>query len=306
MAAGKVGIVILNWNGWQDTIECLRSVFGITYPSYSVTVVDNGSTDGSVARIREWAGTNSKAVELVELPANAGYAAGNNAGIREVLFDPSVEYILVLNNDTTVSPDFLEKMTDVFAMYPQCGLVGPTILNYSTGEYVQAHWARRMTWTDVLMFNTPLKVIFLREPFINRHILKGSKPAEFYTVSGCCLLFRREALQAIKLFDEGTFLGWEECVVSEKLLAAGYKVYVAPAASIHHKIGASTAKLPSAEKTLAFLKSERFVIKNFLRFPRGQMAALSFLESVIYSAYALLDPGLRASYGEMMKVIRDI
>ena len=110
----------------------------------------------------------------------------------------------------------------------------------------------------------------------------------------------------IGLFDERTFLGWEECVVSEKLRLAGFKVYVAPEAVIRHKIGASTAKLPSAEKTLAFLKSERFVITNFLKYPRWQMRALAFFETLIYSVYAILNPGLRGSAGEIRKVILNI
>ena len=106
MTEPKVYIVILNWNGWQDTLECLASVVKLNYQNYQVVVVDNGSTDGSVGRIKEWIASQRAArALLVETGKNLGYAGGNNAGLRYGLARGDLAYAWVLNNDTTVDPN---------------------------------------------------------------------------------------------------------------------------------------------------------------------------------------------------------
>lgn len=95
----KVGVVVLNWNGWRDTVECLRSLHSLIYPNYQIIVVDNGSTDGSVERVRGV----FPSLPLIETGKNLGYAGGNNRGIARAL-DMAAEYVLILNNDVKIAP----------------------------------------------------------------------------------------------------------------------------------------------------------------------------------------------------------
>src|SRR5512141_114352 len=96
----RVAIIVLNWNGWRDTIECLESLQRLTYPNYQVVVVDNGSTDNSVEHIRK----AYPRVRLLETGKNLGWSGGNNIGIKYAL-GQETEYIHLLNNDTKAEPN---------------------------------------------------------------------------------------------------------------------------------------------------------------------------------------------------------
>lgn len=100
-----VYIVILNWNGWQDTLACVTSCCALTWPEYRLLVVDNGSTDGSEAILRDRLATG----EVLQSGGNLGFAGGNNVGIRHALA-AGAEYVWLLNNDTEVAPDALSEL----------------------------------------------------------------------------------------------------------------------------------------------------------------------------------------------------
>ena len=97
-----VYVLVLNWNGWQDTVKCVYSLMSLTYKDYKVVVLDDASSNDSVTRIRE----AHPEVTLIETSANLGIAGGNNVGIRYAL-DQGAEYIWLLNNDTIVDPHSL-------------------------------------------------------------------------------------------------------------------------------------------------------------------------------------------------------
>ena len=105
-----MSIIILNWNRRDDTLECLRSVQRIDYPDFETIVVDNGSSDGSVAAMR----TAFPQVRVLEAKENLGYAGGNNVGIRDAL-ERGTDYVLLLNNDTIVDPALLREFVDAAA-----------------------------------------------------------------------------------------------------------------------------------------------------------------------------------------------
>jgi len=106
----KVSIIILNWNGLKDTIECLESLKKITYPNYEVIVVDNDSK-GNDADILEERYKNY--IRVIRNKENLGFAGGNNVAIRQVLKEEKSDYILLLNNDTIVEPNFLEELIKI-------------------------------------------------------------------------------------------------------------------------------------------------------------------------------------------------
>jgi len=121
-----VGIVLPNWNGLRDTIECLRSLAAIDYPRLEILVIDNGSVDGSADTLARKDG----GFFFIASPENIGFAKANNLGI-DFFLDRGADYVLLLNNDTVVDPDFLDRLLVVAESRPNGGVFGPKILSYA-------------------------------------------------------------------------------------------------------------------------------------------------------------------------------
>jgi hypothetical protein len=222
VTAPRVVAVVLNWNGLEDTTACLTSLAEVDYPSLEVVVVDNGSTDGSPAILRR----RFPEVILLETRENLGYAGGNNVGIRYAL-ERGAEYVLLLNNDTEVAPDFLRRMVEVAEADPQVGGVGPMIYYYDRPDVIWSaggaiDWRRGRT-----------RMVGLNEPEQGQF---GAEPREVDFVTGCAMLIRREVLERVGLLDERFFLYYEEVEWCVRVRRAGYRILHVPRARIWHKI----------------------------------------------------------------------
>jgi len=132
----KVSIIILNWNGLKDTIECLESLKKITYPNYEVIVVDNDSK-GNDADILEERYKNY--IRVIRNKENLGFAGGNNVAIRQVLKEEKSDYILLLNNDTIVEPNFLEELIKIALQDEKIAIIGSVIAD---------HYIKKITFTN--------------------------------------------------------------------------------------------------------------------------------------------------------------
>jgi GT2 family glycosyltransferase len=219
-----VAIVVLNWNGKEDTIECLTSVGQLDYLNYEVIVVDNGSTDGSVNAIR----ARFSQFCVLETNKNLGYAGGNNVGIRHAL-EREAEFILVLNNDTVVSPQLLNKLVSSAAQHPEAGFLGPRLLYHDRPEFV---WFDSAQWNVTLNhFEYPGQ----NEPVSSLDITDH----ETDYVCGAALFVRAKTARQIGLMDERYFLVWEEVDWCYRARKAGWKSIVAPQAVLWHKVGVS-------------------------------------------------------------------
>jgi hypothetical protein len=217
----KVAIIILNWNGWKDTVECLESVFRIDYPNYQVIIVDNGSTDDSVQQIKE----NLPDTILIETGKNLGYTGGNNVGIKYAM-ENKAEYVLIVNNDTElVNSYFLQGMIDKMEEESWIGIMGPKVLN--PGGQVQ----------NTILF-APTLVSCIKESIGLR---LGTKKSNDYNisqqveaVSGVCWLIRRKVIEDIGLLDEDYFMYAEEQDYCYRAQKAGWKIMYYPVESILH------------------------------------------------------------------------
>ncbi|RJP72912.1 MAG: glycosyltransferase family 2 protein, partial [Candidatus Zixiibacteriota bacterium] len=190
----SLAVIVVNWNRRDDTLACLASLALVTYPHFRVILVDNGSTDGSVAAVRE----RFPRVQVIESPVNLRFAGGNNLGLREVLARGD-DYALLLNNDTTVDADFLDKLVAA-AQETGAALAAPKILYFyrpeviwfAGGELVPTlgyvrHWGLRQR--DDGRFDQRRETTFL---------------------TGCALLIRRDALETVGLLDEDYYLYSED------------------------------------------------------------------------------------------------
>ena len=228
IAEPKVVIVVLNWNGKRVTVECLESLKEIDYSNYEILLVDNGSTDGSQECFR----ARYPEIVLLENEANLGFAEGNNVGIRRAM-DWHADYILLLNNDTTVHESFLSELVRVAESDSRIGFVGPKIY------YDECHGRR-----DVIAFAGGRINLWIGKA---RNIGEGEKDIGQYDdikevsyVQGACLLAKREVVQRIGLLDSTLFAYWEETDWCMRGCRAGYSSVFVQNAKIWHKVAVSS------------------------------------------------------------------
>lgn len=226
----KILIVILNWNGKKDTLVCLSSLQKLTYPSYQVLVVDNGSTDDSVDAFRPLG------VEILETGKNLGYAGGNNAGIEWGL-KRDFNLFFILNNDTEVAPDILERFVEGFAKEPTAGILGGKIFlmdQRTRFDHFGGIWNSEKANFDLIG---------------QKELEDGKRWQEMFEIEyvcGAALMVKREVLQSVGLLDPRFFLLWEEADLCFRARRAGYQVMVCPQAILWHKGSASFSGKPLA------------------------------------------------------------
>jgi GT2 family glycosyltransferase len=256
MLSPKVGIVILNWNNYDDTFNCVQSLSTITYNNYQIIVVDNGSDDSSIDHLQE----HFNNITVIKLSHNMGYASGNNVGGNYALHE-DCKYICILNNDTLVGNNFIEPMVMILEDKPYVGVVGPLICN-SNGDIDNYPAISKPTLIyKMFIYN---HIIYNIYHYIIKHTNKETQSSkEVYAVCGACFLIRSSLFSSIGLFDEYTFLYEEEYILGEKLKRLGYKVIYEPYSRIIHKGSGSTNMFDRAKLYLEFVKSEKYYISNY-------------------------------------------
>ncbi len=220
-------VVLLNWNGWRDTLPCLNSLAQLEDPPDRVWIVDNGSTDDSIARIEEWRRGRDDGGRFILLrsPENLGFSGGNNLGIRRAL-DEGAELIWLLNNDTTVDRGALTALARTALEDDAIGLVGSLILYEKDPETINSAGIR------VSPFAMSARLLGLNE---RRADPRFTVRRDVDAVSGCSMLLKGSALRRIGLLEERYFLYFEEVDLALRLKAAGYRVVFDPESVVLHK-----------------------------------------------------------------------
>lgn len=300
--AQTVSIVILNYKNWQDTLECLASVFEITYRPYRVIVVDNDSQNGSLDEIEKWLAVrriqplrltqqqseidnfDDNPLVLIQSTANRGYSAGNNIGIRWAIRAGS-PYVMILNNDTIVQKDFLAPLAEFLDNNPDTAMVGPKILDLDGN--IDRNCARRRSGLRNYMFRMSIWSKLLPGNYwYRRYYYTGeydfSAPRQVDVISGSCMLIRSIVLQQIGLLDENTFLFLEEFILSEQLRRIGMQTYIVPSGTIIHKSGQTIKK----QNNLAMLKiskeSLRYYLKEYKRYGLLKRGLIMFDQQILW------------------------
>ena len=257
----EVAVIILNWNGWEDTIECLESLYQIDYPNYNVILVDNASEDDSIEKIREYCAgkleiesdffdydkhnkplnlvdsniipddlsPGTKNLFLIQNQENYGFAEGNNIGIRFSLKQFNPEYILLLNNDTVVDKNFLKELVDLGQKNEKIGIVGPKIYYYDEPQTI---WCigGKISWKLA-------RGIHIGNNQLDEGQYENIKEVEY--VSGSAFLIKKEVLKKAGLMDKNLFLYFEETDLTLRASKLGYKSFYSPKAKIWHKVSRS-------------------------------------------------------------------
>jgi hypothetical protein len=331
----KVYIVLLNWNGWRDTIECLESVLRLDYDSFRVIVCDNASEDNSLDRIAEWAsgslaagcsnpelqsltsppcakpipylrigpgemvplGARPETLFLVQTGANLGFAGGNNVGLRLALGAGDLDYAWLLNNDTVVQPGALSSLVATMQKRHDVGICGSTLLYYHASLTVQALGGS----------------IFNRWTARVGHIGGGINLADAPTcetverqtkyVVGASMFVRRSFLEQIGLMDERYFLYFEE--IDWATRARGrFGLAYCPASIVYHKEGASIGTSDVKGKQRSEL-CERFASRNRVLFTRTHYPAalVTVVSAMLVSALHRLATGQIGNFAMVLQGI---
>lgn len=258
-----VTIIILNWNNAADTLECLESVFQLDYPNYHVMVVDNGSTDDSVSRIR----ARYPELDIVETGENLGYAEGNNVGIR-LSIESNCEYICMLNNDTLVAPGFLTALVSAMLVDHTIGMVGPKTFFHAPSDMIfsagcSINWSRG---------EVTHRGIFQRD--CDKKLAVYARTEDVSALAGCGVLVSKAAVQSVGLLNPTYFLNFEDIDWCMRMWSEGFRIRYVPEAILYHKVSATLGQ-DSPVNTY-------YMTRNCLRFfaqygPRKQRALISII-----------------------------
>jgi N-acetylglucosaminyl-diphospho-decaprenol L-rhamnosyltransferase len=242
----RLAVVILNFNRADLLADCLASINAHpTRCALEVWVVDNASSDGSAAMVRE----RFAHVRLIESPINGGFAHGNNLALRQIATDPAVDYVLLLNNDTVVPAGALDGLVDYLEQHPEAGVVGPKLL-LPDGSLDLA--CRRSFPTPEVSFYrmTGLSRLFPHSSRFARYNMTYLDPdveTEVDSVVGACMLLRAAILREVGLLDEAFFMYGEDLDWAYRIKQYGWRVVYVPRVVVHHyKRAASTRRaIPS-------------------------------------------------------------
>ena len=208
----KVFIILLNYNGYNDTLEAIESLEKIEYKNYSIVVVDNNSTDNSFDILKEKIG---KKHYLIKSGKNGGFAFGNNVGISFAL-ENGADYVLLINNDTEVKSDFLNILVDTLENKEEVGLATGLILNYYDKSKVW-YAGGEINWDKFYGLHVD------EDKNVNEIKLE---PKEITFATGCLMLIKREVFEKIGLLPEDYFMYYEDVDFCANIIKNGYKYII--------------------------------------------------------------------------------
>lgn len=240
-------IIVLNWNGLPDTVECVESCRTLTYSRFRLVIVDNGSTDGSASVVRK----RFPDVEVIETGCNLGFAGGNNVGIRHAL-ENGADCIWLLNNDTVVEPDTLSALVAVMEGDRKAGMVGSKIRYFD---------ARDRLWYAGAFLDGRVPYRCGHRGLNEEDLGQYDDAGETGYVTGCSLLVRRELIEQIGLLDEGLFLYFEDTDWGARARSSGWKLLYAPQSLVLHKASATMGGMESP-------RMRYYLARNLLYFVR--------------------------------------
>lgn len=288
----KVSIILLNWNGWEDTIECLESLYHINYNNYNVILVDNHSLDNSIKNIEKYLkgdmpvrsefyeyNTSNKPIKLVkdgEIPdtgsenliliensENLGFAGGNNVGIEYALDKLDPDYVLLLNNDTVVDKNFLKELVNLAESNPEIGFVGAKTLFYDRESTIQEAGGGEVDY-----HHAKVEEIGFNE--VNDGSLDSYIEPDY--IGGACILVKSEVIKKIGALDPNYFMYWEDVDWCTTGIENGYRSAYQYTAVVWHKYGASS------ENTFKMY----YLNRNRLYFMKKHTKGIKYLKFLTY------------------------
>ncbi len=239
----RIAIIVLTWNQCEVTLECLSSLAEQHYDAADVIVVDNGSSDDTVERVR----LSYPRVTVLETHANLGFVGGNNVGMYHAL-KGDYTYIMLLNNDTIVDPEMVSEIIRVMEEDPTIGAAGPKMLYY---DHPATIWSagNQVNWHTGECSRLQAE---------SRDDPSDTALQEVDYITGCAICVRREVIDRIGLLDERFFIYFEETDWCIRANRDGWRVVYVPSARLWHKV--------SAAMGVSSLSTDYYMTRNSLLF----------------------------------------
>lgn len=247
-----VHVLVINWNGRAHLEACFDSLLASAYSNARFVLIDNASEDGSVDFVRARFGSDSR-VEILECPTNLGWSGGNNAGIRRAIAE-GAEYVFLINNDTAVSPDFLERTVAAAQADPRIGVVAPKMVLFDQPDilnsvglecsYIGSSWDKGVARIDAPAWDVPCEVI-------------GA-------CGGACLI-RTAVFDKTGLLPEEFGIYLDDLDLCLRVWNAGYSIVSCPSAVVRHKFSATLGEGTRARYKYYLNTRNRFwmMLRNF-------------------------------------------
>lgn len=247
-SASSVFALVLNWNRWQDTLECLASLRRQTYPHIHIVVVDNGSIDNSVDRIRQV----YPDITLLENPTNLGFAGGANVGIQYVM-EQRGDAVFLLNNDTIIAPDTVSIMVQQLDTY--VGVVSPLIYYFDDPQMI---WSAGGNLSPL-----NLEITDSLRGRQNQGTLTPVMERDF--VPGTSMLIPRHTFEAVGAFDERFFMYYEDMDFCLRTRRAGLQILLTTEARVWHKVAVSSGGADSPQERYWMARSSVLYFRKHAR-----------------------------------------
>lgn len=273
----SVAIILVNYNGYKDTVECVDSLRRIDYTNRKIIIVDNGSTDGSIDKLRL---LEDEKIIIINANDNLGFSGGNNIGIQYAV-NNGFRYVLLLNNDTVVEKEFLSELVNTSQENNDSVAVTSKILyefDRKTIWYAGGTFSEKTSRTSSRGIGE-----------IDTGKYDNSEVVTF--VSGCCMLLPTKVINQIGYMSEEYFLYSEDTDLCCKIRSYGYRLIYQPNSVIYHKVSASTKKL-NALMTCYIIRNKLILIKKHINRKYKLLAylyiTLESLKRAVCGEYTLL------------------
>lgn len=293
MTVPHVSIVVLNWNGYEDTRECVESVSDITYDEYQLLVVDNNSSGDDVQKLRDEFGTNDR-VTIIENEENLGFAEGNNVGIRYGINQLDTDYVLLLNNDTTVEPGFLDILVRETESRDDVAVSGPVSLFYDDRETVQTAGIEDTHWRELIR-KAPWVDVYRGDPVSELR----DEPYTVDKVMGCAFMMNADCITELGGLDANFFIVHEESDWCERAQKKGYSCLVVPSSRIYHKLSQTTS---TVSNLTMYYKARNITLYMYNHEPLPKALFLIF---IIQLRYLVLKFGFTSQFKHLLMGIWD-
>lgn len=266
-----IPIIILNWNGIDDTLECMESLWEQKYSNFKVFLVDNGSKNDDAQILRERFSNHPK-VSLIFNEENLGFTRGNNEILRQIIHsEQDYPYVVLLNNDTVVEPDWLQQLV-CCAEETNAGMVTSKMVNYFDHSRMDNAGHRMLNTAEIIPIGHMHPIEEFNERFENMGSCAG---ATLYDV---------KMLREIGIFDEYFETGYEDAELGVRAVVTGYRSVFEPRAVVYHKISQSVNKVLNYEY---LLKIQLNIFYSYFKL-MPTMAILVSLPSFIFKYGSIL------------------
>ena len=260
-----VAIILINWNNYQDTLECIDSIQKSTYKNIYIIVVDNNSQNNSVQILNE----NAKDIKLILSSENTGFTGGNNIGIAYAT-KVNADFILVLNNDTLIEKTAIEKLVHASKDHNDVGIFTPKIL---------FHPDRHLIWSAGTIYDKK-KLMGLNYGYKKNDSSELDETRDLDYAVGCALLIRSSVIKKIGVLTEDYFATWEDVDFGLRAKQAGFRILYIPSSTIWHKESSSSGGMDSPQyvyyQTRSALIFQRRWARSFFNLVNGHSYYLAY------------------------------